>query len=249
MYNFDDFSMEEIKQGYYYDTNRNHYICMTCGKTFEDGEIYPIDNRFFEAYRAVQLHLEQSHGDRLKSIIVSGNKYISVTEKQLDLLLALREGLTDQEIAAKLSISASTVRHQKFMFREKAKQAKMYLSIYDLAMEKVGKDKDTILPIHDSATMVDDRYITTKEENDKILASLFESLSPLKLKTFSTKEKKKIVILRKIMEQFKKGMIYTENEVNQILKTIYSDYPTMRRYLIEYGFMDRSTDCTQYWVK
>ncbi|WP_374967568.1 DUF2087 domain-containing protein [Lysinibacillus sp. RS5] len=29
----------------------------------------------------------------------------------------------------------------------------------------------------------------------------------------------------------------------------YSDYVSIRRYLIEYGFLDRSDDCTTYWVK
>lgn len=114
---------------------------------------------------------------------------------------------------------------------------------------KVSSDKDSIIPIHEGAKMVDARYITTKEESDKIIATVFESLSPLKLKIFSAKEKKKIVTLRKVVEQFEKGKIYTEKEVNQILKAIYDDFPTMRRYLIEYGFMDRTTDCAQYWVK
>nr|WP_269635376.1 DUF2087 domain-containing protein [Oceanobacillus manasiensis] len=34
-----------------------------------------------------------------------------------------------------------------------------------------------------------------------------------------------------------------------MLKTIYSDYVTTRRYLVKYGFMDRSRDCTDYWIK
>jgi hypothetical protein len=125
----------------------------------------------------------------------------------------------------------------------------MYLSIYELAMEKTPTDRDTIVPIHEGAKMVDDRYVTTKEESDKILTTVFESLSPLKLKLFSAKEKKKIVTLRKIAQQFETGKVYTEKELNRILKDIYDDYPTLRRYLIEYGFMERSTDCMQYWLK
>ena len=66
---------------------------------------------------------------------------------------------------------------------------------------------------------------------------------------FSSKEKKKIVTLQKIIEQFEPGKIYPEKEVNQILKDIYDDFPTIRRYLIEYGFMERSKDCRDYWVK
>ncbi|WP_236719720.1 DUF2087 domain-containing protein [Neobacillus mesonae] len=34
-----------------------------------------------------------------------------------------------------------------------------------------------------------------------------------------------------------------------MLKSIYADFATIRRYLIEYGFMDRSKDCMKYWVK
>ncbi len=29
----------------------------------------------------------------------------------------------------------------------------------------------------------------------------------------------------------------------------YDDNATIRRYLIEYGFLDRSKDCSKYWVK
>jgi len=97
--------------------------------------------------------------------------------------------------------------------------------------------------------MVDDRYSITKSEEEKILASVFESLQPLKLKVFSSKEKKKIVTLRKIASQFEQGRKYTEKEVNFTLITIYEDFATIRRYLVEYGFMERTNDCKEYWLK
>ena len=68
------------------------------------------------------------------------------------------------------------------------------------------------------------------------------------LKDFSPKEKKKIVILGKIAEQFEHGRQYSEKEVNQILKPIYEDYMTIRRYLIIYGFMERTKDGARYWL-
>ena len=40
-----------------------------------------------------------------------------------------------------------------------------------------------------------------------------------------------------------------EKDINKILKRIYDDNATIRRYLIEYGFFDRSKDCSKYWVK
>jgi hypothetical protein len=248
-FNFDELPLEDIKSGYTHDIASKRYQCLICGAAFEEGEVFPFGERFFEASRAVRLHIEQVHGGMFHNLMESDSKYNTVTEKQKELLEMLRQGKSDQEIAAALGISASTVRHQKFSFREKAKQAKMYLAIYELALEKTSADKDCILPIHEGAKMVDDRYVVTKEESDKIIATVFESTKPLKLKLFSAKEKKKIVTLRKIAEQFDKGKIYPEKEVNSILKDIYEDYPTLRRYLIEYGFMERSKDCMEYWMK
>lgn len=57
------------------------------------------------------------------------------------------------------------------------------------------------------------------------------------------------MILRKIAENFKPGTKYTETEVNRILKRINDDFPYIRRLMIEYGFLDRTSDCSSYWIK
>lgn len=97
--------------------------------------------------------------------------------------------------------------------------------------------------------MVDDRYAITKDEEEKTLKICFESLDPLRLKTFSAKQKKKIVILKKIATLFQPGKDYTENQVSERLKSVYDDFVTLRRYMIEYGFMERSTDGSSYRLK
>lgn len=48
--------------------------------------------------------------------------------------------------------------------------------------------------------MVDERYVVIEEERKYILDILFESMNFLKLKVFFLKEKKKVVILFKILE-------------------------------------------------
>ena len=83
--------------------------------------------------------------------------------------------------------------------------------------------------------MVDARYEITQQEEQKILSTVFASMQPLRLKTFPPKEKKKVVILRTIAKEFEEGIRYSEVQVNEILKDIYPDYVTLRRYLIEYG--------------
>ena len=80
------------------------------------------------------------------------------------------------------------------------------------------------------------------------LLRLFSQYSTSCTKIFFAQRKEKGVILGKIAEQFEYGKKYSEHEVNEILKPIYADYMTIRRYLIMYGFMERTRDGRQYWL-
>ena len=158
--------------------------------------------------------------------------------------MAYDEDISDKEIAEKMNISPSTVRFQRYSFREKAKQAKIILALAELleemeAKHKVWKEKEA-----KSAKPVD--------ENQKMLETLFSSFSPLVLKTFDfgkRKEEKRLLILKTIVDQFEKDKKYTNKEVDAVLKEIYHDYATLRRSLVDYGFMERTGDNREYWVK
>lgn len=244
----ENLSVEQIKQGYVYDPAAESYTCIICGKTFNSGEIYQINSRFFTADKAVQKHMETEHSEYLSFLLKDESKYNTLTENQKQLLKLFASSTEDKEISEKLGITASTVRHQKFIFREKAKQAKFYLAVYERAFENKESGENAIVPIHDHARMVDERYVITEKERNRILETCFYSLEPLKLKNFPPKEKKKVVILTKIWEQFEGGRKYSEKEVNKILADVYDDFVTIRRYLIEYGFMDRTKDGSKYWL-
>lgn len=97
--------------------------------------------------------------------------------------------------------------------------------------------------------MVDERYAITTEEKEKVLATYFKEGVDGSLDLLPSKEKRKIIVLQQIVKRFVPNTIYSEKEINEVLKSIHSDFATIRRYLIEYGFMDRSTDCAEYWVK
>ncbi|PKM78120.1 MAG: hypothetical protein CVU90_03610 [Firmicutes bacterium HGW-Firmicutes-15] len=55
--------------------------------------------------------------------------------------------------------------------------------------------------------------------------------------------------MKQVICRFEISRIYSEKEVNAIIKEVYEDYVTLRRYLIDFGFMDRKTDGSQYWLK
>ena len=260
----DALSVEDIKRGYTFSSQLRRYTCLECGAVFEAGEVYPFGSRLLEAFRAVREHVKESHGPRLAQLLEGDSRYLALTDTQKKLLTLFAAGLPDSEVARRTGVSPSTVRHQRFSFREKAKQAKLYLAAYGLALEESlpsgqrkasGSKREAgaaaareLVPVQPGAKAVDDRYRTTFAEREAVLQNCFYSLEPLKLKVFSAKEKKKLVILSKIAESFSPGRSYGEREVNDILKGIYEDYVTLQRYLIEYGFLDRDRDGSRYWV-
>ena len=240
--------LDEIKKGYRYDKDLDAYICNHCGQVFNVSQVFQIDGSFFMAEPAVMKHISQIHSSNLTQLLYSESKYNTLTQKQRELLAMFYTKISDKDMAKKLNVTEATIRRQRFTFREKAKQAKFYLAMYELVFEDEPLTAGQIIPIHNNAIYVDDRYLITEEEKQHIVETFFSSTRPLVLKSFSPKEKKKVVILGKIAEQFEYGKKYSECEVNEILKPIYDDYMTIRRYLIMYGFMERTKDGRQYWL-
>ncbi|MFJ7915668.1 MULTISPECIES: DUF2087 domain-containing protein [unclassified Lysinibacillus] len=80
-----------------------------------------------------------------------------------------------------------------------------------------------------------------KEKQAKVFLAIMQS--------FPSKEKRKIILRQYIVTKFEVGRKYNEKEIVSFLKPIHSDYVSIRRYLIAYGFLDRSDDCITYWVK
>jgi len=59
--------------------------------------------------------------------------------------------------------------------------------------------------------------------------------------------KKMLIILHFILDAFSFDANYTEKEMNTILRRFHTDTATLRRNLIDYGFMARESDGTRYW--
>lgn len=240
-------SLEELKRGYVH--GGDHYLCLLCGKTYEQGIIYPEDGVLYEAERYIRRHIEQAHHSVFDYLIQMDKKFTGLTEHQSSLLHLFYQGKSDTEVQKELGIgSASTIRNHRFVLKEKERQAKVFLTLMELLKER-DKHAPAFLPLHQTARMVDDRYNVTEEESRRILQKYFPQGTDGPLKTFSLKEKQRVVVLREIAKRFDSERLYTEKEVNEILKAVYDDHVTVRRYLIEYGFLDRKADGSQYWLK
>ncbi len=241
-------NLDEIKRGYTYEPPSGDFVCLVCGERYTKGRVYQIDEFLYEAEKAVQLHVAKEHSV-FDYLLGMNKKYTGLTEHQKELLIYFHQGVNDKEIAAKMENSnTSTVRNQRFSFREKAKQAKVFLAIMELLEERsAGEEK--FIEIPKTATMVDERFAITEKENAEIIKAYFKEGEDGPLSNFPPKEKRKVAILRHLLNRFDERRKYTEKEVNQILKEAYHDYVTLRRYMIEYGFLDRKPDGSLYWVK
>lgn len=241
-------SIRDMKRGF--SEEEDSYICLLCGEKVEKGIIYPQDGVFYEAEKYMIKHIEREHGSVFEYLAGLDKKLTGLSEHQSNLLKLFYQGKTDSEIQRELNIgSSSTIRNHRFSLKEKEKQARVFLAIMELLKEKNKNAVSVVVP-HKNAKMVDDRYNITEEEKEKLIKKYFPEELGGKLLTFSMQEKHKIVVLREIIKVFEEGRRYSERELNEILKNIYEhDYVAIRRYLIEYGFMDRKKDCSEYWVK
>jgi len=61
--------------------------------------------------------------------------------------------------------------------------------------------------------------------------------------------KDQAIILDYLAEKFEIGKIYTEREVNELLRQwhTFEDWAILRREMFERGLINRKLDCSEYW--
>jgi hypothetical protein len=92
-------------------------------------------------------------------------------------------------------------------------------------------------------------YEINEKDIEHVKRFYLVSNDPIIIKSWPSKDKRKYILSTMIVKLFKEDVIYQENDVNQILQNIYEDYVTIRRCLIDYGFLKRTKDCSTYWIE
>ncbi|MGG5460967.1 DUF2087 domain-containing protein [Clostridium sp. B9] len=243
-------NIEEVKRGYI--ELEESFKCIICEEEFIKGRIYDIDSVLYDAKKATMIHIKEKHGSTLEYLLGMNTSFTGISEVQRELLILIASGLSDKEIASKLGVAQSTIRNHRYKLREKEKQARLFIAMMELLSSNTRKnitilEKESLCDAHKTATTLDDRYNITDKEKESVIKIYMDESGAIK--TFPSKEKKKIIILSQVVKNFSKGKKYSEKEINRILKRIYDDYARLRRALIEYGFLNRSNDCSSYWVK
>jgi hypothetical protein len=66
-----------------------------------------------------------------------------------------------------------------------------------------------------------------------------------RLREIPAKRSKRLVILDRLALEFDVGVRYREREVNDVLRRFHDDYASLRRYLVDEGFLSRERN--EYW--
>lgn len=81
---------------------------------------------------------------------------------------------------------------------------------------------------------------------DRDEAAVLRTFLPAgRLVQMPAQESKRLIVLDHIARIFEPGMRYPEREVNALLRAFWDDHVTLRRYLVDYGFLARAGG--EYW--
>lgn len=135
------------------------------------------------------------------------------------------------ELAARLELTPPTISHHMRKLAEAglvAVTADAQSRIYSLRSETLREAA--------VATSRDRAPHAPVREEDAVLRAFFDGP---RLRQIPASRKKRVVVLRHLLQLFQPGRDYPEREVNDLLRTAHDDVASLRRELVDYGFMTR----------
>jgi hypothetical protein len=80
------------------------------------------------------------------------------------------------------------------------------------------------------------------EEEESVLRHYFRDG---RLREIPAKHAKRVMVLSRLALEFDVGVRYSEGQVNDVLRRFHDDHASLRRYLVDEGFLSR--DGGEYW--
>jgi DNA-binding transcriptional ArsR family regulator len=183
-----------------------------------------------------------------------------MSEQELQLLLQFFKTLADQtrlkilglvsnqersvgELADLLALKEPTVSHHLAKLKELdlvEMRAEGNVRLYRLNRAALNALNQRMFSLEQITAFSED--IDADAFEQKVFKDYFEDGQ---LKQIPTKQKKLLVVLRFLAEQFEPDHRYTEREVNAIIERYHPDFASLRRELIDFHFMQRENSI--YW--
>jgi hypothetical protein len=156
--------------------------------------------------------------------------------------LTTQQGATIQELAQSLNLPFRDVFHHLTFFERLGvvrKQNDLYILNPD-GVDSLARRQFDGQP-HESYTPAPD----LSEQRRKVLKAYLNADGSLK--QIPSQPGKLQIILDYVVEAFTPGALYTEKEVNTLMRRFHIDTAALRRYLVDRGMLERKSDGSQYW--
>ncbi len=149
-----------------------------------------------------------------------------------------------EELAHRLNLAASTISFhlKKLENAGLVKQRKeQYYIIYELDKTIFEMSLKELTDFEDIERFSHEERLESYRQ--KVLRTFIKKQKLVKL---PVQKKKKLIILEEILKRFKPSKKYTEEEINKIIIPVYEDYCTIRRLMVDEGYMQRNKQF--YWL-
>src|SRR5215217_589362 len=145
-------------------------------------------------------------------------------------LLAERP-LAGHELADRLALTPPTISHHM-----RRLVAARLVDVEPDAQSRIYSLRTDAIRDLSGAVLGDQAHQPTDDEDNAVLRSFFDGP---RLRQIPASRKKRVIVLRRLLERFVPGRAYPETEVNELLRQAHDDVATLRRELVDYGFMVR----------
>jgi biotin operon repressor len=165
----------------------------------------------------------------LEELVEAYKALADVTRLRILGLVAERP-CTGRQLSEALGVPQPGISHHV----EKLRRAGLLRELREGRERVYGLDRDALVRL--AREQLAQAEIEPEDDAARVLRDFFEGE---RLKGIPAQRKKRVVVLRKLLERFERGREYTEREVNELLGRAHEDVATLRRELIMYGFMER----------
>jgi len=148
--------------------------------------------------------------------------------------------MTGRELSDRLGLTPPTISHH--MARLTA--AELVVSVADSQRRYYSLDEGTLRGL--GREHAADRVVAEDVRGDggaderlraKILRDFFDGA---RLTQIPAQRKKRVIVLQHVLERFAPDRDYPESEVNALLRKAHDDVATLRRELVDYGYLTRA---------
>lgn len=137
---------------------------------------------------------------------------------------------TGRQLSDALRVSQPVVSHHV----EKLKHAGLLREMREGKERVYGLNRETLTEV--AREQLSQAQVEVEDDAARVLRDFFDGE---RLRSIPAQRKKRVVVLRKLLERFDSDREYSEREVNELLGRAHEDVATLRRELVMYGFMER----------